>query len=474
MDHEIPQSYDLIDPGLITVNRPDRQRQSIDTEGLISSIRQIGVINPIIVRRTEETLVLVAGERRLECCRELKIPVPVRYWDELSPTESRVIELEENIKRADLPWRDYALAVHRLHTIWSETDSEWNQKQTAAALSFSEVWISRVLTVARAVESDNPRIAQCGSIDAAHSILARLSERRAALIVQELIEEDESHREDESPSSNPVPQPYIEGNHSQGNHSQTLVPSISHKNKPPYSPILVTDFLQWAPTYSGPKFNVIHLDFPYGGAGSVTRQAPDVYTNTRDVFWDLTDCFLTNLDRIASYSAHILFWFTMRQYTDLRRRFLENDIHTPFYPLIWVKPNPMSIVGWLGGVEPHRVYETCLIGARGGRRLVKNRNNAYSAPRVSNPIHPTQKSEPMLRYFLSMVVDDTTDFIDPTAGSGSSIRAAEDLGARSTLGLEINPEYAAIANLETNKARNLRILNKRIVAEDEGEEETSQ
>jgi hypothetical protein len=29
-------------------------------------------------------------------------------------------------------------------------------------------------------------------------------------------------------------------------------------------PIITADFTEWAPTYTGPKFNFIHCDFPYG------------------------------------------------------------------------------------------------------------------------------------------------------------------------------------------------------------------
>jgi hypothetical protein len=32
----------------------------------------------------------------------------------------------------------------------------------------------------------------------------------------------------------------------------------------PDSPIQIADFNTWAPAYTGPKFNVIHCDFPYG------------------------------------------------------------------------------------------------------------------------------------------------------------------------------------------------------------------
>ena len=29
-------------------------------------------------------------------------------------------------------------------------------------------------------------------------------------------------------------------------------------------PIITGDFLEWAPAYTGPRFNFLHCDFPYG------------------------------------------------------------------------------------------------------------------------------------------------------------------------------------------------------------------
>ena len=55
--------------------------------------------------------------------------------------------------------------------------------------------------------------------------------------------------------------------------------------------------------------------------------------------------------------------------------------------------------------------------------------------------------------YQQLVVDETTDFLDPTCGSGSSLRAAESLGARTVLGLEINPDYANAAEAETQRFR---------------------
>ncbi len=111
------------------------------------------------------------------------------------------------------------------------------------------------------------------------------------------------------------------------------------------------------------------------------------------------------------------------------------------------------------GKTPRRAYHTAFLAMRGERPTVKSINDSYAGPTVSKPIHPTQKPEPMLGHFLSLICDSTTDLFDPTCGSGTALCAAERLGARSVLGLELDPQYFAAAESNLNQARALRRLS---------------
>jgi tRNA G10 N-methylase Trm11 len=70
----------------------------------------------------------------------------------------------------------------------------------------------------------------------------------------------------------------------------------------------------------------------------------------------------------------------------------------------------------------------------------------------------SEKSEAVLRYFFGMTVDQYTTMLDPTCGSGSALRAADSLGAKRVLGLEIDEEFVDRARLKLRQARNLREL----------------
>lgn len=58
-------------------------------------------------------------------------------------------------------------------------------------------------------------------------------------------------------------------------------------------------------------------------------------------------------------------------------------------------------------------------------------------------VHPTQKPVPLMRWCLDKLPDYRT-VLDPFAGSGSTLRAAKDLG-RKAIGIEIHERYCEIA-----------------------------
>jgi DNA modification methylase len=92
-----------------------------------------------------------------------------------------------------------------------------------------------------------------------------------------------------------------------------------------------------------------------------------------------------------------------------------------------------------------RVYETAFFCSRGDHPVVQIASNHFSANTVSNT-HMSEKPVTMLSHFFKMFVDGHTAILDPTAGSGSALRAAKRLGATRILGLEINEIFCRDAN----------------------------
>jgi hypothetical protein len=234
-------------------------------------------------------------------------------------------------------------------------------------------------------------------------------------------------------------------------------PQAPPKKEEKNESIIVADFNVWAAEYTGQRFNFLHIDFPYGiGADTFDQGSAPLHGGYSDTPYDherLCNSLRTNLPRLLSDSCHIIFWFSMQRY-QWTLDFLSTMFKIDPYPLVWVKSDNSGI---LPDPErgPRRIYETAFFGSRGDRKIVRAKANAVSL-QSDKEFHMSVKPRDVLSYFFQMFVDNTTRMLDPTAGSGSSLRAAEALGANYVLGLERDPEFVRLANQRLDTQRKQR------------------
>jgi ParB family transcriptional regulator, chromosome partitioning protein len=94
--------------------QPRKKVKEAAIEELAESIKEKGVIQPLLVRKTEEGYELIAGERRWRAAQKAgltEIPVLIR---EAEPTAQLELALIENIQRQNLNAMEEAEAYHRL------------------------------------------------------------------------------------------------------------------------------------------------------------------------------------------------------------------------------------------------------------------------------------------------------------------------------------------------------------------------
>jgi len=107
---------------------------------LINSIREKGVVQPILVRRTHDGYELIAGERRLRAVKNLgidKIPAIVK---DVADVDMLEISLIENIQREELNPIEEANAFQKLIT-----DFHFTQEKIAKALGKDSSTISNTI-----------------------------------------------------------------------------------------------------------------------------------------------------------------------------------------------------------------------------------------------------------------------------------------------------------------------------------------
>lgn len=449
----------------IFVERPTRQRKVVSTAGLIDSIRERGVLQPIIVTAEKfpdpsDGLLkhrLMAGERRLTCCLQLQINlIPAMFREDLSPIEAQIIELEENIKRDDLCWQDIVRSVATIHRLYLGLDPEWTMGETASSVGLSPGIISMYLKVHLELESE--RVREAGTVREAYNMLSRRDSRAAGDALQELI-------------SGPLPAQSTQAIPTTASVTEGKLAKPSPKpifSSDPAKTILHESFLHWAPKYSGQPFNLLHCDFPYGiglfSSNGLTSgpnrsqmgQNDGKYEDSPDLYFRLIEALCSNLDRLMSMSSHLMFWFSEKHRDGTMRAFKTLAPSLAFwpFPLIWLKSDNVGIASDTRH-GPRHIYESCLLASRGNRQIVKVVADAYSAS-TDKRYHVSTKPEQMLRHFMGMLVDNHTRLLDPTCGSGAAIRAAESLNASYTLGMDIDEQTVGTARMVLKQARTLR------------------
>ena len=445
----IPLDKIQIDP-----ERAARRKISEDkVQELSSSILEHGLVHPILIE--QDSFLLIAGGHRLAAYALLAqthqgySAIPAHFAKDVSKMEILSIELEENIKRNEMHWKEITLSVRQIHDLWLNSDPGWTLAQTAEKLSLSSATVSMYLRVAKEILQGNDKILACTGIFAARNILERQDERAIANEM-DLIGETEMEASEIQTTAQPVLSE--DGSISFPEGAQAAFPPPA-----PAAEILCEDFEAWAQSYSGPRFNFIHCDFPYGINHQNSMQGRSAewgqYEDSEDTYWALCHALTSNLPTLAAGSCHILFWFSMNFYEKTVAYFESAGLTVQPFPLIWHKSDGKGI---LPDPQrgPRRIYETALLMSLGDRKVVAPVANLYAAP-AKKELHLSEKPESMLRHFFRMLVDEHTIMLDPTCGSGTSVRAAFGLKAKRALGLEILPENAEAAQQKLSQTINL-------------------
>lgn len=494
----VTNEFELRAVETLWVDRAKRQRREIltpegnfiNSDGLVESVRERGVLSALLCHRSGE---IIFGERRWTAAKLSNTShVPVRYVEDMPELEARKIELEENLRRKDLSWRDYVAAVSGLHATYEEQaaqrGAEWSKKATAKELQLSEGLVSELLRVGEDLES--PRIARATSYREAYNALARIDERRSAEVMEGILSAtSESMAEllgepggtgqqgegagvaDIGGDNSNAPAGTPTGRGTESGPASVAYPSggsplrVAREPAAPDS-ILQADFCEWATSYTGPRFNLIHCDFPYGvnlfGGAWGGKGSTEAYEDTQDVYEKLIHALCVNRERLMAHQAHLVFWLSADVEIMWRTREMFRSLAPELWfwpmPLVWHKTDNMGIAS-----DPQRrgrhVYEVALVASREDRKIVKVVSDCYGAP-TDKRYHPSTKPEPVLKTFLCALVDEHTRVLDPTCGSGSALRAAEALGAESVLGLELDPEHAKTARSAMRQFRALRAAEK--------------
>jgi len=419
----------LLSADEITVKK-NRQRRELDQTKifeLAASIGQVGLIHPIVVRSVDGEYTLVAGERRLKALEQLwflgsevtysgkVIPegqVPCSFLGEIDPIDAEEIELEENIRREDLNWKERADAVARLAALRTAQAKRANLPAPSVADIAEEVSghregdyqgdVRKDIILGNALKDPEAAAALDGATnrnDAFKRLRRHEESKRNAALGASLVLTSEMH-------------------------------TLRKGNCIP--------LMQEMPAET---FDVILCDPPYGvGADEFSDSGGRTagghfYSDSYEEWKPLATSLAGESYRLAKGQAHAYVFCDIDRFGELKALFAQAGWSVFRTPLVWVKPGGVR-APW-PEMGPQRKYEIILFAVKGKRPVTRLYGDVLTYPSDPNLGHPAQKPVALLSDLLQRSVRPGDTVLDPFCGTGSTLVAAHQHKCRAT-GIELN------------------------------------
>ena len=172
-------------------NQPRKDFSEDELKSLASSIRETGIIQPILVRKNNSFYEIVAGERRWRAAQLAKIhEVPVLI-KELTNEEVVKISIVENIQRVDLNPIEEANSYHQLIR-----DFGYTQEKVSSSLGKSRSYIANSLRLLSLPESIIKFLKE-GKLSSGHA-RSLVGVKNSEFLAKKIIEEGLSVRDIEN------------------------------------------------------------------------------------------------------------------------------------------------------------------------------------------------------------------------------------------------------------------------------------
>ncbi|MFH0753485.1 MAG: ParB/RepB/Spo0J family partition protein [Candidatus Omnitrophota bacterium] len=165
----------------------------VKIDELAVSIKEKGLLQPIVVRKSGDGFEVIAGERRLKAARKLgleKVPVVIRNVDD---KEALVLALIENIQREELNPIEEAQSFRRLIDEFKNT-----QEDVARMVSKDRATVANLIRLLK-LPNDIQKAVADGKISSGHAraILSVSDESSQMILFAEIIQKGLSVREAE-------------------------------------------------------------------------------------------------------------------------------------------------------------------------------------------------------------------------------------------------------------------------------------
>ena len=174
-------------------NQPRKTFSEEKIDELSKSIKEHGIIQPIVVRKKGESYEIVAGERRWRAARKAELTQVPCLIRELTDEQNMLIAIIENMQREDLNPVEEAEGLNQMITTFGMT-----QEQVSKSVGKSRPYIANSLRLLKLPEYIKNEMAE-GRLSAAHgrTLITVESEDVRKALCDKIIREGLSVRETE-------------------------------------------------------------------------------------------------------------------------------------------------------------------------------------------------------------------------------------------------------------------------------------
>ncbi len=367
-----------------------------ERQKLVRSIQEFGMVEPLVVRRSDH--LVIGGHQRLEAAKALGMAVVPAVYVELSDVEAKALNL----------------ALNRIR-------GEWDMPKLGELLE----------DLQRLPEIDEALTGFGG--DEIDALLAELERDRAA-----------DPREESFPEAAEALQQWREQAPTRVSKGETWQLG---RHRLCCGDSLAQGALERL--CDGKKVDMALTDPPYGISYQSTlarrgRRKKAIVNDGQEEFEGFLDQALPAIKSVMKRGA-VLYWFAGGGGAEpvLAKSLLAISQHfTLANILVWDKVSPG--LGW----RWRRSWEAIIEASVGKPRVWHGGTNARNVLRYAKAIpqsddHPTPKPVPLLEELILAAAPARGAILDPFAGSGSTLIAAERTG-RSCLAVELEPRYCDI------------------------------
>lgn len=460
----------------------DRQRLEVgDISSLALSLTRFGLIQPIVVTLNHR---LLAGGRRLAAAKSLGWKhIPVYIKETMSDAESFEVELEENVQRLDMDWREKCLNIAKIHETRLKqgvtSGDGWSQRKTAELLGVASVSnINDAIGMARQLRTEigldnkplptakfwlcesmgdalklvlrdrEDELLAANALEVQQSTNTNEQEQQSATLIQEvgrlsespdLLAAERSKYESNLLNIIPFQQYWDEKTRLANEANNTLY--ISNK-------LILGDSIQFMLANLG-RFDHIITDIPYGidifhleqqkGIDNIDtiKEAHDVQYNLKLIYDFFPAAFAC-----TKPNAFVITWADQMLWQYMYDCAISAGFAVQRWPITWVKRS--------GGMNQMPQYnstkdtEIAIICRKPGATLVfQPYTSVIAASRddLSESIrHPFAKPFACWERLINMVSIEGQTILEPFAGGGSGVISMLQL-KRNVIGVELEPTH---------------------------------